>query len=134
MLVNHKEGILNHATYPIHTSKLEGVDNKIKILIIGIHYNNPSFGYGEYCLQKDAKQLLANHTDMPQNIMTAIVDSNQNKHRPYRRYDNQENPKGVGIYRLIMKTDSNNPRQSAIQGVMDIKVKGIEGSSILTYT
>ena len=109
----------------LHTKQIIdgiGLDNRI-----GNHYNNPSFGYGGYCLPKDTKQLLVNYENIPNNIMTAIVAVNRTRKNHIAEMIIKRKPKVVGIYRLTMKMNSDNFRQSAVQGIMRrIKEKGIE--------
>ncbi len=114
-------------------AELKGLDTKSIIEGVGLdprigtHYNNPSFGYGGYCLPKDTKQLLANFEDVPQNIIRAIVRANKTRKSHIANMVMQRNPKIVGIYRLTMKTGSDNYRSSAIQGIIEkLKEENVE--------
>ena len=94
---------------------------------IGKHYNNPSFGYGGYCLPKDTKQLLANYDKIPQNIIQAIVEANSTRKDFLAEHIIERKPKKVGVYRLLMKAGSDNYRTSSIQGIIKrLKSKGIK--------
>ena len=98
---------------------------------IGNHYNNPSFGYGGYCLPKDTKQLLANYDSVPQNIIRAIVDANSTRKEFLANMIIKRNPRTVGIYRLVMKTGSDNFRNSSVQDIINFITS--MGVSIIIY-